>query len=78
MTKDKKFIKDVLYNLLQKTNAEIEDLDDLTIPEFKALSEYEQGLRMGRYESITKVLEQIKRLIMDLDLCDDTNSQDIF
>ena len=78
MTKDKKLTRDVLYSLLQKVNAKIEDLDELTLPEFKTMSDYEQGRCMGRYEAINSVLEEIKRLISDFDLFDSVGPSDIF
>ena len=78
MTKDKKLARDVLYGLLQKVNAKIEDLDELTLPEFKAMYDYEQGRRTGRYEAINSVLEEIKRLISDFDLFDSIGPSDIF
>ena len=70
MTKDKKLARDVLYSLLQKVNVKIEDLDELTLHEFKAMSDYDQGMCMGRYEAINSVSEEIKRLISDFDLFD--------
>ena len=78
MTKDKKLARDVLYGLLQKDDAKIEDLDELTLPEFKAMSDYEQGMCMGRYEAINSVSEEIKRLILDFDLFDSVGPSDIF
>lgn len=78
MTKDKKLARDILYGLLQKVDAKIEDLDELTLPEFKAISDYEQGMCMGRYEAINSVSEEIKRLILDFDLFDSVGPSDIF
>lgn len=78
MTKDKKLARDVLYGLLQKVNVKIKDLDELTLPEFKAMSDYEQGRCTGRYEAINSVLEEIKRLISDFDLFDSVGPSDIF
>ena len=78
MTEDKKLAKDILYGLLQKVNAKIEDLDELTVPEFKAMPDYEQGKCMGRYEVINSVLEEIKRLISDFELFDSMGSSDTF
>ena len=78
MTKDKKLAREVLYGLLQKVNVKIEDLDELTLPEFKAMSDYEQGRCMGLNEAINSVSEEIKRLISDFDLFDSVGPSDIF
>lgn len=78
MVKDEKLVEEMFCNLMQKVNAEIEDLDELTLPEFKDLSDYEQGLCMGRYNAVNNVLEQIKRLAMELELFSDRNSQNVF
>lgn len=78
MVKDEKLVEEMFCNLMQKVNAEIEDLDELTLPEFKDLSDYEQGLCMGRYNAVNNVLEQIKRLAMELELFSDHNTQNVF
>lgn len=78
MVKDEKLVEEMFCNFIQKVNAEIEDLDELTLPEFKDLSDYEQGLCMGRYNAINNVLTQIRHLTTELELFSDRNAQNVF